>query len=219
MSIAAMSVPVRVMIVDDHKLFNAALRRLLTDASGFDVVAEALDGATALTLATSLHPDVALIDISMPGMSGIELVRKLRISQPRVACVMLSMHAAEEYMRAAQEAGARGYVVKDAAPSELETAIRGAASGVPFFASRIGQHPAQGDSGSVDELWSLTDRQRQVLRLVALGYPTKQIATSLGLGVKTIDTHRAAIMRRLKLRNLPALVRAAIRAGLVSADE
>lgn len=210
---------IRILIADDHKLVRAGLAMLIADIPGHEVIAQADDGNSALEAATRLAPDLVLLDINMPGMSGLECLARLRTLLPDTHVLMLSMYANEEHVIRAMNLGARGYLLKDATPSELELAIRTVADGNLWLSAavsaqvlnRYGQ-PPQTPIGEA----ALTPRQQQILQRLADGATVKEIAYELNLSIKTIETHRAQIMERLDLRDLPALVRYAIRNGIVA---
>ncbi len=210
--------PIRTLLVDDHELFRAGLRWLLADLPDVEVVAEAADAATGLELAARLGPDLVFVDISMPGMNGIELTEKLLLAAPRTRVIVLSMHASEFHVRRAMQAGAHAYLVKDAAPAELGIAVRAVLAGQHYLSPRASGVMVGGADGSPGGIGVLTPRQREVLQMVALGHSTKLIARALDLSVKTVDTHRAELMRRTGIHDLAGLVRLAIRSGLVTAE-
>ena len=209
----------RVLLVDDHALVRAGIRALLESLPRVEVVGETGDGVEALRLATELAPDVILLDITLPGLNGLEVATRVaRLdSAPRV--LMLSMHASPEYAARAFAAGAAGYLNKDSAFDELAAALDTIDSGHRYLCRAIDpaqvavfeHQAAQGASG----LDRLTPRQRQVLQLVAEGLGTREIAERLFVSVKTVETHRAQIMRRLDIHDVAGLVRFAIRHGLL----
>lgn len=213
---------IRVLIADDHALVRAGIRSLLESLRDIDVVAEAREGREALALVRRHHPHVALVDVAMPEMNGIELAAEIARVEPATRVVILSMHATEEYVRRALRAGAAGYLLKDAGVSELETAVRAVARGESYLSPAVsgfvvaGYVQPRAEGGS--ELERLTPRQREVLQLVAEGHATKEIAQRLGIGVRTVETHRAQLMERLAIHDVAGLVRFAIRAGLISPD-
>lgn len=212
---------VRLLLVEDHGLVRAGLRALLGALSEVDVVGEAGDGGEALRLIAELRPDIVLMDISMPGIDGLEAIRRAAILQPRPKILVLSMHAETAYVREAFVAGASGYLLKDSESDELLLALAALARGqgwispavAPAVIESIAQRPAEAEQRP--GLHELTPRQREVLQLIAEGHSTKQIARRLGLSVKTVETHRGQIMSRLETRTVAGLVRYAIRAGLV----
>jgi DNA-binding NarL/FixJ family response regulator len=213
--------PVRILLADDHALVRAGIRALLVgNLDSVMVVAEAANGREALELARIHKPDVVLLDISMPDLSGLAVSAQLKQEMPEVRVIMLSMHANEEYVLQALRAGASGYLLKDSATAELELALKGVMQGETYLSPRISKQVVDGyvqrvgaDQSSPD---LLTPRQRQVLQLIAEGHSTKEIAYRLELSVKTIETHRAQLMERLQIRDIAGLVKYAIRYGLVS---
>ena len=212
--------PIHVLLAEDHVLVRAGIRALLQRLPDVVVVGEASTGREALALAGTLHPDIVLMDISMPDLNGLEAAARLTRDEPRTRIIILSMHAAEEYVRQALKAGAAGYVLKDAVPAELELAIRAVARGETFLSPGVSRQVMEGYvSGRGVEtphaLERLTPRQREVLQLVAQGKSTKDIAFDLGLSVKTVETHRAQLMDRLDIHDVAGLVRLAVRMGLV----
>ena len=210
--------PLRVLLADDHALVRAGLRSLLNGMPGVEVVAEASDGAEALELATRERPDVVLMDIAMKGMSGLEATTRLRAELPQAKVIILSMHASEEYVLQALRAGAAAYLIKDAATAELELALKSVARGENYLSPAISRQVVDGyvqRVGAAADADPLTPRQRDVLRRIAEGRSTKQIAFELNLSVKTVETHRAQIMERLSIRDVAGLVRYAMRTGLV----
>jgi DNA-binding NarL/FixJ family response regulator len=213
---------VRVALADDHTLVRAGIRALLEADGRVEVVAESGDGREALELVLEHRPDVALIDLGMPGLNGLELARRLTQQLPRTRVIVLSMHAEPSYVRQALKAGVAGYLVKGAAVSELPLAIDSVMRGETYLSPRISHSVVQellrDGAGEPDPLEGLTGRQREILQLVAEGRSTKEIASTLGLSVKTVETHRSRIMDRLGIRDVAGLVRLAIRTGLVSSE-
>jgi len=213
----------RVLLADDHTLVRAGLRSLLQQMEDVEVVAEAQDGRQVLAAAAEHRPDVVLMDISMSGMNGLEATLKLKKERPEVRVIILSMHATEEYVLQALRAGASGYLLKDSAPLELALALQAVARGEPYLSPPVSRQVvesyAQRTGGGAQPLAALTPRQREILQLIAEGNSTKQIAGRLALSVKTVETHRSQLMERLSIRDVPGLVRYAIRHGLVSADK
>lgn len=213
---------VRVLLADDHTLVRAGIRSLLETIEGVEVVAESGDGREALELVTRHRPDVALLDIGMPGLNGIEVARQSAKVSPGTRVIMLSMHDDLTHVRQAMRAGVRGYLVKGAAVSELPLAVRSVMNGETYLTPKVSRHVVDGflqeGSGDGDPLERLTDRQREILQLIAEGRSTKEIAAMLDLSVKTVETHRARMMDALDIHDVPGLVRLAIRAGLVQTD-
>lgn len=211
---------IRVLLADDHHLVRAGVRSLLEVRTDMEVVAEASDGHEALERARVARPDVALIDIKMPGMDGLDVTRRLTGPGYGVRVVILSMYGHDAYILGALQNGASGFVLKDAGPAELELAVRAAARGESFLCPSVSRQvigaylerrEPDGRRGQ-----PLTRRQREVLELVAEGRTTKEIARGLDLSIKTVEAHRAEIMRRLGVQNVAALVQEAVRAGLLA---
>jgi DNA-binding NarL/FixJ family response regulator len=208
----------RVLLVDDHALVRAGIRSLLQELPDVEVVAEASDGAQALQIAEREQPDVVLMDIAMKGMNGLEAAAKLRERQPGVKVVILSMHTSEEYVLLALRAGASAYLIKDSATAELGLAMDSVMRGETYLSPAISRQVVDGyvqRVGSGAGADPLTQRQREVLKHIAEGRSTKEIAFELKLSVKTIETHRAQIMERLGIRDVAGLVRYAMRVGIV----
>jgi len=214
---------VNVLLVDDHRLMRAGVRALLKELPGVEVVGECGDGQEALAMVESLDPDVALLDITLPGMNGLEVAARVTKERPRTRVVMLSMHAEGVYVRQALQAGAKGYLVKGADVPELELALRSVMRGDTYLSPAVsrevvGDYLRLESPGSAGPLGVLTPRQREVLQAIAEGRSTKDIAAALELSVKTVEFHRSEIMNRLAIRDVAGLVRFAIRHGLVSAQ-
>jgi DNA-binding NarL/FixJ family response regulator len=211
--------PISVLLADDHTLVLAGIRGLLTKLAGVEVVGEAADGHQTLRLAETLRPDIVLLDIGMPGMNGLEVAERLHKFEPAIRVVILSMHASEEYVLRALRAGAAGYLLKDSAVAELEVAVRSVARGETYLSppvsKRVVDDYVSRTGGVSDPLAVLTARQREVLQMVAEGHTSKEIAQSLGVSYRTIETHRNQLMKRLGVTDLTGLVRFAVRAGLV----
>jgi DNA-binding NarL/FixJ family response regulator len=210
---------IRVVLADDHALVRAGIRSLLGAMADVEVVGEASSGEEALALAQRERPDVVLMDIAMKGITGLEAAARMREQHPAVRVVILSMHAGEEYVLQALRAGAVGYLLKDAATGELELALRTVIRGESWLSPAVSRQVVEGyvqrvggDAGGADVL---TVRQREVLRHVAGGKSTKEIAFMLNVSVKTVETHRAQIMERLGIRDVAGLVRYALRTGLI----
>ena len=217
--------PLRVILADDHTLVRAGLRSLIEQLKDVSVVAEAKDGHEVLALASQHHPDVVLMDITMPGMNGFEAALRLKKDHPQIKIIILSMHASEEYVLQALRAGAAGYLVKDSAPLELELALASVARGEIYLSPPISRQVVDNyiqrvGQGAADEpLALLTARQREILQLIAEGGSTKEIARKLDLSVKTVETHRAQLMERLDIHDVAGLVRFAVRHGLVGTEK
>lgn len=214
--------PLRVLLADDHALVRAGIRSLLADLPGVEVVGEAGDGHEALGLVRERAPHVLLLDIGLPGLNGLEVAARVAAAHPATRVIMLSMHAHDEYVQGALRAGAAGYLLKDASVPELELALRAVTRGETYLSPAVSKRLVRELVGRRDAeprlAEALTPRQREVLQLIAEGHSTKEIAHRLGLSVKTVESHRAQIMERLDIRDVPGLVRWAIRAGLVSPE-
>ncbi|OGT83671.1 MAG: DNA-binding response regulator [Gammaproteobacteria bacterium RIFCSPLOWO2_02_FULL_61_13] len=213
---------IRVLLADDHALVRSGIRLVLQTFAGVQVVAEAENGRTALDLVEKLHPDVALLDISMPELNGMDTAARIRSRYPQTLVVILSVHAGEEYVTQALRAGASGYLLKDATPAEFEFALRAVARGETYLSPRVSgavveKYLRSGES-AVGPLEALTQRQREILQLIAEGKSTKEIAARLDVSIKTVETHRALLMERLGIRDIAGLVRFAVRTGLVDGD-
>lgn len=212
---------IRVLLADDHTLMRAALRALLLAIPGVEVVGEAGDGHEALQRIIELQPDVVLLDIAMPRMNGLQVAQHVS-GMRHTRVLMLSAHASEEHVLQALRAGAAGYLVKDAAPEELELALRAVVRGESYLSSSVARQVVDDyvrrTGGESDPLAALTPRQREILQLVAEGRSNKEIAAQLGLGVKTVESHRTQLMERLGVHDVTALVRFAVRVGLVRVD-
>jgi DNA-binding NarL/FixJ family response regulator len=212
--------PIRVLVADDHAIVRTGIRHVLEREPGFTVVAEASTGAEALRLASDLRPDVAVLDISMPGDSGLRVAAELRQRSPETHVLILSMHDNTEYVLESLRAGAHGYLLKDTAATELRDAIRAVRRGESFFSPAIaGRLSAviRGDSvgTTAGALGQLTPRERQVLVGVAKGHTNREIALQLGISHRTVETHRESLMRKLGVRTVAGLTRLALEAGLV----
>lgn len=206
-----------VLLADDHAMFRQSLRALL-EREGFDVVAEASDGREAVRLANQHRPRVAVLDFSMPLLNGIEAARQIRKRVPQSATILLTMFEEDDYVLGALAAGVRGYVLKAQAAVDLVTAIREVANGAVYLSPGIScallDFHLRQDRTDADPL---TDRERQVLQLVAEGKSTSEVAGLLSVSVKTAESHRTRLMRKLDLHNTAGLVRYAIRRGLIRA--
>lgn len=207
----------RVVIADDHLLVRAGIASLLEDIPDVEVVAEASDGEEALRLVSELKPDILFLDLAMPRMSGLEALARINKSHPNVHIIILSMHDGAEHVHRALRQGAVGYMLKDVLPDELEHAIRAIRKGNTWLSSSISKTVIDGYLGRAEnsELLSpLSERQNQVLKMIAEGRSTKQIGGDLNLSVKTIETYRAQIMDKLDIHDIAGLVRYAIKKGI-----
>lgn len=214
---------IRVVLAEDHALVRAGLIRLLQDVVGVEVVGVAGNGREALELIGQARPDVVLMDITMPGLNGLGVLTRVTADYPEVRVIILSMHDNEEYVGEALKAGAAGYLLKDSDLAELDLAIRSAIRGGSYLTPAISRHlirdfmhrPAI-ETGSYERL---TPRQTEIVQLIAEGHRNAEIATILGMSIKTVETHRTQLMARLDVHDVTGLVRYAIRVGLVPADK
>lgn len=212
---------IRVFLVDDHTLVRRALRGILESDPDITVVGEATNGLAALAACRRAKPAVVVMDISLPGMNGIDAARNIVAAFPEVALVMLSMHGTELYVRESLKAGAMGYVLKDDADRQLLAAVKAVAAGQRYFSPAVERLLVAGAvdqiaaATSPDEFWSLTGREREVVQLIAEGRNTRQIARILGIAAATVAAHRAAAMEKLDLHNTAEIVRFAVRSGVV----
>jgi DNA-binding NarL/FixJ family response regulator len=213
--------PIRVLLIDDHALVRAGIRALLSRHEGVEVVGEAAGGRDALRLIEELQPDIVLLDIAMPGLSGLEVLAESTKRFPHVRVIILTVHEAGEYALRALRAGAAGYLPKSAASTELHEAIDTVARGESYVSGEVAKETIlQQAKGSADEylLQKLTPRQREILTLMAEGNSTRDIAGTLKISVKTVESHRAQLMERLNIHEVAGLVRYAIRMGLVKVE-
>jgi DNA-binding NarL/FixJ family response regulator len=213
---------IRVLLAEDHALVRAGFRSLLEAMPGIEVVGEATTGREAIALVASLAPDVVLMDITMPELGGLQAAARVTADYPSVRAIMLSMHDNEEYVWQALHAGAAGYLLKSADSHELELAIRSVARGMSYLSPAVSGHIVSDymrrqniDHGPRERL---TPRQIEIVQLIAEGNTNQEIAKALQISVKTVESHRSQLMSRLDIHDVPAIVRYAIRAGLVSAD-
>jgi DNA-binding NarL/FixJ family response regulator len=212
----------RVLLADDHTLMRAGVRALLDELPGCEVVAEAGDGYEALELLRQHRPDVALMDIDMKPMNGLEAMATAKREFPHLHVIMLSMHSEKQYVMQALRDGASGYLLKDAATVELELALNVVMKGDVYLSPGVSKQVAEGfvrEAESADPVALLTPRQREILTMVAEGHNTKEIAFRLGLSTKTVEAHRTQLMERLDIHDIAGLVRFTIRAGLIKLDK
>jgi two-component system, NarL family, response regulator NreC len=211
-------VTIRVVVVDDHAVVRSGLRRVLDAESDIETVGEAANADRAVFEAMEHKPDVVLMDVTMPGgPSGVEVLPALLQSVPDTRVLMLSMHDDPAYVRAAFQAGASGYVLKEAADSEVVAAVRAVAAGERYVHPALGARliAAEAEERKRADADPLSDREREVLRLLALGYTNQEIASTLYISVRTAETHRAHIMQKLRLASRAELVRYALDSGLI----
>ncbi len=205
---------IRILLAEDHVVVREGLRALLEQA-GMDVIGEASDGLEALQLASKQQPDVAVLDISMPHLNGLETARRLREALPQTKIVLLTMYTEDPYVLEAMQAGVVGYVLKTQAAADIIQAIQAVLQGGIYLSPRISRTVVTAYlSGSESPSDPLTSREREILQLIAEGQTTKEIAWRLGLSVKTVESHRIRLMRKLDIHETATLVRYAIRRGL-----
>lgn len=211
--------PIRVLVADDHGIVRDGLLAILEREPGLDVVAVEEDGQSALEQALDLKPDVAVLDIAMPRLTGVEACRKLREAGIPTEVLLLSVHKERSFVESGLAAGARGYVIKDAAARELVRAIETVAAGEVYLSPKVASvvvSAVRGGGPARPRRPSLTGRERDVLRLVAEGLTSKEIAQRLGIATKTVETHRASIMDKLEIRSVAGLTKYAIKKNLTS---
>ena len=213
---------IRVILADDHSVMRSGLRLILEQQEGFEVLGEARDGREAVNLAAALHPDVAVLDITMPNLNGIEAARQITDKQPSVAVVMLSMHADESYVLRSLKAGALGYLLKESPEADFVSAIRSVSEGKAFFSPAVSRLLVEDyvqqlqDKDLEDSYELLTSREREILQLIAEGQSNKDIANLLNLSLYTVETHRGNILQKLNLHSVPELILYAVRKGVIA---
>ena len=217
------SKPIRVTLVDDHPIVRAGIRAALNELPGVEVIGEASDGREAIELVTAVRPDVVFMDISMPGLNGLEATERITKALPEVRVIILSRHDSEEYYLRALRSGASGYLLKNSVIAELKDALQRVASGEIYLSHAISarlrakplfQYVAQGRS----PFERLSERQREILQRIAEGQTTKEIALILKLSAKTVEYHRMELMRQLNIFDIPGLVCFALRSGVISLE-
>jgi len=212
----------RILIADDHLVMRAGLRLLLERQEDFAVVAEADDGRQAVDLAAQLKPDVAVVDVAMPNMNGIEATRQMTAADPSLAVVVLSMYTDETYVMRALRSGAKAYLLKSSAETDLILAVRAVREGKSFFSPVVSRmlledYVRQMSQKGVEDTYDLlTAREREILQLIAEGKANKDVAAHLGLSLHTIETHRTRILQKLNLHSVPELILYAVRKGIIS---
>ena len=213
--------PTRILLVDDHALVRAGIRALIEGKPGIEVIAETGDGHEALRIIGELHPNLVLLDITIPTTNGFEVLEQITKQYPQTRVIILTVHDGTEYAMRALRAGAAGYLPKSAASIELEDAISAVAQGGTYLSHEISQKTlfeyAQARTPQ-DLLASLTTRQREILKLIAEGQSTKEIGSQLNISVKTVESHRAKLAEKLGIHDVAGLVRFAIRMGLIQVD-
>src|SRR5689334_19439006 len=220
--VSAMKQKIRVLVADDHPVVRKGLQSCLVKQESLKLVGEAADGEEALQKALALSPDVVLLDISMPRQDGLAVTAALRKDAPQIKILILSMHSNKEYLFRIIQAGAHGYVSKGASPDELLHAIESVHNGETFFSPEVAQEALNqlvNNGGKKEPFAQLTSREREVLVLIAEGQSNKEIANKLGIGVRTIETHRERIMRRLNIHSVAGLTKFAIANGMISLEE
>jgi len=211
----------RILLADDHSIVRRGLKELLEEHAGWSVCAEAATGREAVELAIEHRPQIAVLDLSMPELNGLEATRRIRQAVPDTEVLVFTMHESEDLVREVLAAGARGYLLKSDAADQLVPAVESLAKHRPFFSGRVSEVVLDGflkagnAEGASSALQKLTSREREILQLLAEGQSNKHIAKLLELSVKTVETHRAAVMRKLELDSLPDLVRFAIRSQII----
>jgi len=214
---------IRVILADDHALVRQGIRSLLDKLDDIEVVGEVNNGREALELSRTSQPDIVLMDITMPDLNGLEALNRMKKACPTTRVIMLSVHGGEEYFQQALDSGAAGYLLKDADQMELELAIRTVVRGDVYLSPAVAKYTLdayrerkEGDQGP---LACLSSRHKEILQLIAEGYANKEIAQRLDLSPRTVEAHRAELMERLNIRDVPGLVKIALRAGLIKPSQ
>jgi DNA-binding NarL/FixJ family response regulator len=217
--------PIRVLLADDHKLVRAGIKSLLENSEGVTVVGEAGNGRDAIKLAGKLKPDMVFLDIAMPELNGLQAAERIKKNYPEVEIIILSMHLDEEYVVQALKAGASGYILKDSAPNELRLALDTIMEGKIYISPSIPREMVDDYMKRLKAVSSpeevitskekLSSRQKEVLQLIAEGNSTREIAEKLFISIKTVETHRSQIMKNLEIKDIPGLVKYAIKKGLI----
>jgi len=215
---------IRILLADDHKIVRDGLRTLIGKEAGMEVIGEAENGRKALKMAEKIRPNVVIIDVTMPDMNGIEATRKMVTEIPGVKVIALSMHSDRRFVLGMLEAGASGYLMKDCAFDELAKAVRSVSTGQTYLSPSIADVLVKGYLDRVNEKLSvarspLTEREREILQLLAEGRSSKEIAAHIGVSVKTVETHRRNMMQKLNMRSVAELTKYAIREGLISVED
>jgi len=217
---------IRIVIADDHMILRSGLRKLLSEQPEIEVIGEADDGNEAVTRTVELSPDILLLDLSMPGIGGVEAIRKIKSQIPKVAIIVLTMHEDEEHFLEAVKAGASGYIPKKAADTELITAIRAVSRGEnyiyhSFSKTMVKQMLNVGlydDVNETDDYTKLSQREQEIFKMIAQGFTNRQIAEQLFLSIKTVETYKARVMNKLNLQNRVELVRFALKQNLLAKE-
>jgi two-component system response regulator NreC len=214
--------PIRILLADDHTVMRSGLRLLLERQPNLQVVGEAADGHEAVTLAAAVKPDVVVMDIAMPHLNGVEAARQIAMQNPQIAIAILSMHSDESYVIRSLKAGARAYLLKDSAEADLIEAIHAIMEGKSFFSPAVRKILKEDyvlqltEMGAEDSYELLTNREREILQLVAEGRSNKDVANLLNLSLYTVETHRTHILQKLNLHSVPELILYAVRKGIIS---
>ncbi|HYX06933.1 MAG TPA: response regulator transcription factor [Bacteroidales bacterium] len=210
---------INIILADDHNILREGLRNVIESFSTLKVIGEANDGREAVSLANRLHPDVVIMDVSMPGLNGVEATRQIVRSHPDIRVIALSMHANKQMIAGILKAGAYGYLLKDCASGELINAIKTVAANKKYISNRVSElfqdNIMAEKQGSLPEL---SVREKEILQLIAEGHSSKEIADMLFLSSKTVDAHRKNIMDKLDLHSIPELTKYALKSGLTSLD-
>ncbi len=212
----------KILIVDDHTIMRDGLQSLVASEPEFEVVGTAADGKSAIRLVTELKPDIVMMDLTMPGTSGVDAIAHIKRQHPQVKLVALTFHKEDRYIHSTLQAGADAYVLKDDSRTELFTALKSVLNGKSYLSPSIcdrvvAGYLSGGDSASQEPAWEvLTNRERQVIKLIAEGYKTREIAEYLSLSPKTVEKHRTNLMRKLDLHSVSAVTLFAIQNGLIS---
>lgn len=213
---------VRVLVVDDHAVVREGIRSVLERQPGFEVVGEAASGAEALRMAVATSPDVVVLDVSMPGGSGLRAAAELRIQAPEARVLILSMYDNAEYVLEAVRAGASGYLLKDSAATDLRQAITAVHNGDSYFSAAVAAQLTAAKRGEIDresltgKLGLLSGREREVLAGIARGLTNKEIGTELGISHRTVETHRESLMRKIRVHTVAGLTKFALETGVVN---
>jgi DNA-binding NarL/FixJ family response regulator len=208
---------VRVLLADDHTLVRSGIRRILESQPGIEVLAEAADGAAALSMVEQTKADVLVLDLNMPGMDGIDVLRAVKVTHPTLKVIVLTMHAGREYVGRAMKGGADAYLLKDSAVQDLVAAVDAVVAGQSYFSPAIQQQMAgllRGDNNE-STVQPLTDREREVLSWLARGLSSREVAQTLSISVRTVETHRANLMHKLGVKSVAVLIQVAIREGMI----
>jgi len=208
----------RVVLADDHTLVRSGIRRILEAHPGFEVVGEAADGVEALALVRETVPDVIVLDLNMPGSGGLDALPALKLAQPSLKVVVLSMHAGREYVSRAMKGGADAYLLKDSAVQDLVAAVEAVLVGRSYFSPSIQALMAEllrGETREPSRGTTLTDREREVLGWLARGLSSKEVAQRLDISVRTVETHRANLMHKLGVKSVALLIQVALREGII----